>query len=711
MFAKVGLSVERGNVGGANAALRLGEREHAMVFGDNANASSFVHEAGHHFLESHAKLADQSPKLQADVDAVMTWAGHDGRAWSDLSASQKREVHEKFAESFEQYLLTGKPPTKGLKGVFENFKQWLTDVYTSLAEFAATNPRADLSPEVMAVMDRMLGGNKAEKAANAARGKGRKKSAPITDELLDFKRSAPVAGGVSPALHQSRYDVLRDIGLTDDQIRGGSVEGDLKRLEWDAELAKYDTDYGVKMKEQLELERQKLREYGDGVVDSMGGTPKATPENRGAAIVRPLEAYQAWYREKIKAFYKLADEQGAMTGGIELRGLEAKLKEDSAYHNEPLQGMRKSVRSFMFEQRLLDTRGNIKPMSAKQAETVRKHLNSIRTFETGSVIGELNSLIDDAVFSTLNRSVYGEARAVNTQYHRIFSNPKGMAALLKVDGINRTISHEKVAANVAALAETNAVQFRHIMKQLESMPTPELQKMADQAIGEIRAQIAEKITAYDPNKPDSVAAIGKALAPYRGDKLREIFGEKGAQKLETFVAAHGILRRVDANPSGSASMLRNVATKGSEVGMTMGGTAAGGAMAGPAGAAAGAVIGQQIGAKIKGAIAQAVDKKSYGKAMSPRQLETMRQSYDASGRRLAALPETEAATAAAADNPNSTRARVTNARLERTKQWIEFYSKLTDEQKAAVKKIGAAAWLLSVSGLGDNQTNDNGENR
>ena len=88
----------------------------------------------------------------------------------------------------------------------------------------------------------------------------------------------------------------------------------------------------------------------------------------------------------------------------------------------------------------------------------------------------------------------------------------------------------------------------------------------------------------------------------------------------------------------------------------------------------------------------------------------MRQSYDASGR-LAALPETEAATAAAQAAPNSTRARVTNARLERTKQWIEFHSKLTDEQKAAVKKIGAAAWLLSVGGSGDNQASDDGENR
>ena len=563
----------------------------------------------------------------------------------------------------------------------------------------------------MAVMDRMLGGGKAEKAANSARGKGRKKSAPVTDELLDFKRSAPVAGGVSPALHQARYDVLRDIGLTDEQIRGGSVTGDRKRLEWDAELAKYDTEYGIKMKQQLELEAQKLREYGDGVVESMGGTAKATPETRGAAIVRPLEAYQAWYRDKIKAFYKLADEQGAMTGGIELRELENKLKENSAFYNDALLSMRKSLKSFMLEQRLLDSKGNPKPMSAKQAEMVRKHLNSIRTFETSRVIGELNALIDDAVFSTLNRSVYGEARAVNTQYHRIFSDPKGMAALLDVDGINRKISHEKVAANVAALAETNAVQFRHIMRQLEDMPTPELQKMADQAIGEIRAHIAEKITAYDSTKPDTVAAIGKALAPYRGGKLREIFGEKGAQKLETFVAAHGILRKVDAQPSGTSSMTRNVIMKLAEAGTAMVGGSAGLATGGAYGAAAGTLIGQQIGARIKGSMVAAVDKKSYGKAMSPRQLETMKQSYDASGRRLAALPETEAATAAAQAAPDSTRARVTNARLERTKQWIEFHSKLTDEQKAAVKKIGAAAWLLSVSGLGDNQTTDDGENR
>jgi len=158
-------------------------------------------------------------------------------------------------------------------------------------------------------------------------------------------------------------------------------------------------------------------------------------------------------------------------------------------------------------------------------------------------------------------------------------------------------------------------------------------------------------------------------------------------------------------------MPRNVIMKLAEAGTAMVGGSAGLATGGAYGAATGTLIGQQIGARIKGSMVAAVDKKSYGKAMSPRQLETMRQSYDASGRRLAALPETEAATAAAQAAPDSARARVTNGRLERTKEWIEFYSKLTDDQKAAVKKIGAAAWLLSVGGSGDNQASDDGENR
>lgn len=705
VFAQVGLTAERADAGGANAALRLGEIKHSMVFGDTANPSSFIHEVGHHFLETHAKLADQSPKLQADVDVVLKWAGHDGRAWSDLTASQKREVHEKFAESFEQYLLTGKAPTAGLKKVFEDFKAWLTDVYTSMTEFAQTNPRASLSPEISGVMDRMLGG-KAEKAANKERSKKRK-SEPVEADLLDFKRSAPVAGGVSPDMHQHRYNVLRDIGLTDEQIRGGSVEGDLKRLEWDAELAKYDTEYGIKMKNQLELERQKLREYGDGVVESMGGTPKASPESRGAAIVKPLEAYKAWYKAKIKEFYNLADERAGMTGGIELSSINDMVKSDSNWAGvAERRTLRKGLRGYMREFDLID-----KPVSAKQAEKMRQWLNQQWTPQTGDLIKKLNDAIDESVFSTLGQSVYGEARAVNTKYHRIFSDPKGIAKLLDVDGINRSISHEKVASNLSALAENDAAQFRHIMRQLEDMPTNELQNMADQAIGEIRSQIAEKITAYDSTKPDTVAAIGKALAPYRGEKLREIFGEKGAQKLETFVAAHGILRRVDAQPSGTSSMTRNVIMKLAEAGTAMVGGGAGLTAGGAYGAAAGTLIGQQIGARIKGSMVAAVDKKSYGKAMSPRQLETMRQTYAATGRRLAALPETEAAAAAARDAPDSTRARTLNARLERTKEWMQFYERLTDDQKAAIKKTGAAVWLSSVSGLGDNQATSNGDNQ
>jgi hypothetical protein len=42
------------------------------------------------------------------------------------------ESHEKFAQSFEQYLMEGKAPSNALLGAFRRFKQWLTNIYKSV---------------------------------------------------------------------------------------------------------------------------------------------------------------------------------------------------------------------------------------------------------------------------------------------------------------------------------------------------------------------------------------------------------------------------------------------------------------------------------------------------------------------------------------------------------------------------------------------------
>ena len=693
VFDAVGLDVTAGEVkSGANAQISFGDKRHSMVLGDKANASSFVHELGHHFLETHAKLADQSPALKADLDTIMEWGGHKGREYGDLKAAQKTELHEKFAETFEQYLLTGKAPTPKLKQVFERFKTWMESVYDSLVSFGETNPRAKLSPDITNVLDNMLG-NKADARANAA--KEAKKSEKADAELLDFKRSAPVDGGVSPRQQQSRYNVLRAIGLTVGQIRGGVVTGDSRRMGWDSLLAKSDTEAGRKMKQQMELESDKLREYGDDIVKSTGGTVGAAPEVRGAAILKPLEGYKDWYKDQIKKLYEQADKKAKSTGGIELTDFQAKLRENSFFERDAMQALRRGIGSWLKEQELVRTDGSMKPMSAKQAESLRQYINSQYDYSIAGGIRTLNDLIDDAVFKALGENMYAEARKMNADYHRIFTDPKGMAALLEADGINRKTSVEKVGARLGALAETDSAQFRQIVKQLESMPTKALQADAKRAIGEIRAQIAEKLTAFDPTKPENPYSISKAYAPFRGGKLNEIFGKETADKLRNYVAASGVLRRVDPNPSGTASAMQNLKMRGAEVAATGVGTAAGGAMGGLTGATIGGVLGQQLGRKLQNRIIEAADQRAFDKAMSPKQFETMRQTMRARANKLERSQPVQDAINGG-DKLSDKAKKVLNARILKSAEWKAYFDNLSEADKAKIKQVGALAWLSSL---------------
>lgn len=696
VFDLVGLNIKSGEVDrGANAQISFGEKQHNMVFGAKANASSFVHELGHHFLETHAKLADQSPILKADFDIIMEWGGQKGRTYESLNAAQRTDLHEKFAETFEQYLLTGKAPTAKLKQVFEKFKTWMESVYESLVSFGETNPRAKLSPEITNVLDNMLG-NKADARANAA--KEAKKSEKADAELLDFKRSAPADGGVSPRQQQSRYNVLRAIGLTEGQIRGGAVTGDSRRMGWDSLLAKSDTEAGRKMKQQMELESDKLREYGDDIVKSTGGTVGAAPEVRGAAILKPLEAYKDWYKDQIKQLYEQADKKAKSTGGIELVDFQTKLRENSFFARDGMRALRKGIGSWLKEQELVRTDGSMKPMSAKQAESLRQYINSQYDYSIASGIRTLNDLIDGAVFRVLGENMYADARKMNADYHRIFTEPKGMAALLEADGINRKTSVEKVGARLGALAETDVVQFEQIVKQLESMPTKALQADAKRAIGEIRAQIAEKLTAFDPTRPETPYSISKSYAPFRGGKLNKIFGKETADKLRNYVAASGVLRRVDPNPSGTASAMQNLKMRGAEVAATGVGTAAGGAMGGLTGATIGGVLGQQLGRKLQNRIIEAADQRAFDKAMSPKQFETMRQTMRARAGKLEnSRPVQDAIRESQSPSGISERmSKILNARILRSAEWKAYFDNLSDADKAKIKQVGALSWLASL---------------
>lgn len=121
-----------------------------------ADASTVIHETGHYFVETliNEALADPSnARLNADAKKLMEYAGIDADTWASGDVEAKRAGHEKLAEAFETYIMEGKAPSVGLRGVFQRFANWLSVIYSKIAR---SENAAELTPEVRQVFDRML---------------------------------------------------------------------------------------------------------------------------------------------------------------------------------------------------------------------------------------------------------------------------------------------------------------------------------------------------------------------------------------------------------------------------------------------------------------------------------------------------------------------------------------------------------------------------
>lgn len=145
-----------------------------VVLSKNADFSTFVHELGHHFLEMNMQIAlspDAPAAVREDMETVMKWASPettDLGEWDFFTDAEKTEVHEKFAETFEQYVFTGKAPSAALKQVFNRFRQFMIAVYRNIEKFMGINDRAELNADITGVMDRMLASSSAIAEAQAA---------------------------------------------------------------------------------------------------------------------------------------------------------------------------------------------------------------------------------------------------------------------------------------------------------------------------------------------------------------------------------------------------------------------------------------------------------------------------------------------------------------------------------------------------------------
>lgn len=136
---------------GASGAQRgrtiLREQHNTIQLFERADSSTFIHETAHNWLEELRRDVVHpaaTTELKADMDVVKTWLGVEGDTFTKAS-------HEKFARGFERYLMEGQAPTSRLARVFEKFKEWLTQIYQSVARL-----RAPINDDIRGVYDRLL---------------------------------------------------------------------------------------------------------------------------------------------------------------------------------------------------------------------------------------------------------------------------------------------------------------------------------------------------------------------------------------------------------------------------------------------------------------------------------------------------------------------------------------------------------------------------
>lgn len=167
---------------GERGAIQLGAdgKPSLISFLKHADKSTGLHELGHHFLQMFKGMAegkDAPAGLRQDWAVTKNWwnsnaarvardsknpnvtAEHVKQVIRDGSTGDKtldaaidRGFHEQWARAFERYMRDGVAPTPGLKGVFDQFKEWLTEVYKKVRQL-----NVKLSPEMKGVFDRMLG--------------------------------------------------------------------------------------------------------------------------------------------------------------------------------------------------------------------------------------------------------------------------------------------------------------------------------------------------------------------------------------------------------------------------------------------------------------------------------------------------------------------------------------------------------------------------
>jgi hypothetical protein len=408
--------------------------------------------------------------------------------------------------------------------------------------------------------------------------------------------AAPKAETNSPDM-EAKKSVLRSVGL--DQARTSALEnnGPAAMSEWQTSRDPT-TGQGLEARKVFDRERDALVSHSEGIARDTGGSSGLDTnslETRGNTILRPFEMLEDWFDKKRQGTYAAADtvakQSSELTGGIRLRDFEDVLGDESHLTNSDRIGLKNGLTARLKQLNMLGEDGSIRGTAA-QAETVRKYINENWSPQNSGFAGKLKTGIDNSVVKAAGEDIYKDSRATVEQQKNTLENPAGLGKLLDASGpneMNRKVAAEKVPD---AIMNMPAVQVRHIMDTLDTMP-PEIQEAAQAAKAEMQAHVAHRLTEAGSTAADSWNNKNvNQFMDKNAARLDAIYGKDHPllQKMRNLRAAGNILR-VDRRYPGAAIQGRILQSTlvpgaitgagtliGSKVGLAFGHPVAGGTM-------------------------------------------------------------------------------------------------------------------------------------
>lgn len=179
-----------------------------------ANFSTFAHESAHFQLEMLSDMVsepDASDYIKQEWQTICDYLGGDIRT---LEGDARTEAHERFARSFEAYLMEGKAPSAELKTAFRRFKDWMIHIYKVLR-----NLDVKLSDDIRRVFDRMLASDAQIEQAALESGM---RDALVTAENLGLSE------GETKALKRLYAKELAD---ADDRLRKRMMKSEVRKAQ------------------------------------------------------------------------------------------------------------------------------------------------------------------------------------------------------------------------------------------------------------------------------------------------------------------------------------------------------------------------------------------------------------------------------------------------------------------------------------------------